>query len=102
MPGGENIALCEADENINMVKTPSVSVTSVYPILRGNSKMLDENLRKAVLYAINTDEIIAVMGKDNYVPANSNLIMLDTGYRFQQDLAKSAEYLEAYYQSIGE
>ena len=102
MPGGENIALCEADENINMVKTPSVSVTSVYPILRGNSKMLDENLRKAVLYAINTDEIIAVMGKDNYVPANSNLIMLDTGYRFQQDLVKSAEYLEAYYQSIGE
>lgn len=64
--------------------------------------MLDENLRKAVLYAINTDEIIAVMGKGNYVPANSNLIMLDTGYRFQQDLAKSAEYLEAYYQSIGE
>lgn len=64
--------------------------------------MMDENLRKAVLYAINTDEVIAVMGKDNYVPAGSNLIMLNTGYRFQQDLAKSAEYLNAYYESQGQ
>lgn len=102
MPGGENIALCEADSNINMVKRPSVSVTSLMPILRGSSKMMDENLRKAVLYAINTDEVIAVMGAENYVPAGSNLIMLNTGYRFQQDLAKSAEYLNAYYESQGQ
>ena len=101
MPGGENISLCEADANISMVKTPSVSVTSVYPLLRGKSKMVNEDLRKAVLYAINTDEIIAVMGAANYVPAGSNLIMLNTEYRFKQDLAKSAEYLDAYYKSIG-
>ena len=39
---------------------------------------------------------------ENYVPAGSNLIMLNTGYRFQQDLAMSAEYLNAYYESQGQ
>lgn len=100
MPTGENIALCEEDPKINIVKVPSVSVTSLQPILRGSSKMFDENLRRAVLYAINTDELIVVMGQDNHVPANSNLIMLDTGFRFHNDAAKSKQYLDAYYNSL--
>lgn len=100
MPTGENITLAEQDPNINIVKVPSVSVTSLQPILRGNSKMFDENLRKAVLYAINTDELIAVMGPDSHVPANSNLIMLNTGFRFQHDATKSKQFLEAYYESL--
>jgi peptide/nickel transport system substrate-binding protein len=100
MPGGENVALVEADPNLTIVKVPSVAVTSLYPILRGKSKMVDENLRKAVLYAINTEELIAVLGPENYVHASSNLIMLDTGYLFKQDLAKAAEYLQKYRESL--
>ena len=61
--------------------------------------MVDENLRKAVLYAVNTDEILAVLGTENYVPAGSTLIMLNTGFRVMADAAKSAEYLNAYYES---
>lgn len=99
MPSGENISLVESDENLVLVKRPSVAVSSIYPIMRGESKMLDENLRKAVLYALNTDELIAVLGADNYVHAGSNLIMLNTGYLFKQDLQKSAEYLQKYYES---
>jgi|LSQX01.2.fsa_nt_gb peptide/nickel transport system substrate-binding protein len=96
MPGGENVALVESDSNLSLVKTPSVAVYSIYPLFRGESKMVDENLRKAVLYAINTEELIAVLGADNYVHAGSNLIMLNTGYLFKQDLQKSAEYLQKY------
>lgn len=99
MPGGENIALCEADENINMLKRPSVGVYFLANLQLGNSKMVDENLRKAVLYAVNTDEILAVLGTENYVPAGSTLIMLNTGFRVMADAAKSAEYLNAYYES---
>jgi peptide/nickel transport system substrate-binding protein len=100
-PSGENIKLCEQDDNITVVKTPSVSVTSIYCFLFGESKMLDENLRKAVFSAINMDEVIAVMGPDMYVPTGSNLCMLDTGFVPKQDLKKSAEYLEAYRKSLG-
>lgn len=100
-PSGENIKLCEQDDNITVVKTPSVSVTSIYCFLFGESKMLDENLRKAVFSAINMDEVIAVMGPDMYVPTGSNLCMLDTGFVPKQDSKKSAEYLEAYRKSLG-
>lgn len=100
MPGGENIAVAEKEPHITLLKTPSVAVTSIFPILLGNSKMTDENLRKAVLYAINTKELIAVMGAENYVHAGSTMIMLNTGYQFEQDLAKSAEYLQKYRDSL--
>lgn len=101
-PAGENIKLCENDPNINVVKTPSVAVTSIYYYMMGESKMKDENLRKAVSYAINQDELIAVMGPDMFVPIGSNLCMIDTGFVPKQDLAKSKEYLEAYYKSLEE
>lgn len=99
MPGGENIALCEADENINMLKRPSVGVSFLSLLQNGESKMVDENLRKAILYAVNTEEILAVLGTENYVHAGSTLIMLDTGYLYKADAAKAAEYLNAYYES---
>lgn len=99
-PSGENIKLCEQDDNISVVKTPSVSVTSIYCFMFGESKMLDENLRKAVFNAINMDEIIAVMGPDMYVKTGSNLCMLQTGFVPKQDLEKSAEYLDAYCRSL--
>ncbi len=98
-PTGENIKLAEQDENITVVKTPSVAVTSIYCVMFGESKMVDENLRKAVFSAINMDEVIAVIGSDMAVPTGSNLCMLDTGFVPKQDLAKSAEYLAAYRES---
>lgn len=99
-PTGENIKLCETDANIDVVKTPSVAVTSIYYYLMGESKLKDENLRKAISYAISQDEVIAVIGQDMCVPIGSNLCMLDTGFVPKQDLAKSKQYLDAYYESL--
>lgn len=100
-PAGQNIELCEADENVTVLKFPSVSYTGINFYMFGESKMKDENLRKAVLYAINQDEIISVMGADMNFKVGSPLVMLDTGFYPKQDLVKSAEYLNAYYESLG-
>lgn len=63
-PIGQNIQLCGEDSNVTVVEFPSVAITSVNFYMKRESKVKDINLRKAVLYAINQDEVISVMGSD--------------------------------------
>ena len=62
----------------------------------------DENLRKAVLYAINQEDFIAYNNGlvGNLFSSYSTIIKTDN--KLVQDLAKSAEYLKAYNESLAQ
>ena len=59
----------------------------------------DENLRKAVLYAINQEDYIAYNNGlvGNLYSSYSTIIKTDN--KLVQDLEKSAEYLKAYHEA---
>ncbi|HCJ57014.1 MAG TPA: hypothetical protein DHV55_06400 [Clostridiaceae bacterium] len=60
----QNIQLCGEDSNVTVVEFPSVAITSVNFYMKRERKVRDINLRKAVLYAIDQDEVILVMESD--------------------------------------
>ena len=61
--------------------------------------MNDINLRQAVRYAVNQDDIIAIK-EGTVTRAHSTLTMIPTGNEWNADLAKSAEYLQKYRDSL--
>lgn len=63
-PISQNIQLCGEDSNVTVVEFPSVAITSVNFYMKRERKVRDINLRKAVLYAIDQDEVILVMESD--------------------------------------
>ncbi len=63
-PISQNIQLCGEDSNVTVVEFPSVAITSVNFYMKRERKVRDINLRKAVLYAIDQDEVISVMESD--------------------------------------
>ena len=95
IPQGNNINICMDDPNIEVLKNPSMQVGMLY--LNINGQLANEDLRHALLYAINQDELIAVVG--NAEKAHSSLIMIDTGLVLNQDLAKAQEYVKKYIES---
>ena len=100
MPEGSWGALKDA-ANVTILERESTSVTTLFFNLMEGSKMNDINLRQAVRYAIDQDDLIAI--KENTVtPAHSTLTMIPTGNVWKADLAKSAEYLQKYRDSLKE
>ena len=98
VPQGTNVAICEEDENLSVLKYESSTVYYLGFSMDGVSVMSDSNLRHAVLYAISQDDIIAA--KSGVVlPAHSTLTMIPTGNVWEQDLEKAAEYIDAYFAS---
>lgn len=94
MPEGSWGSLRDAS-NVAIVEKESTSVSTLFFNLREGSKMNDINLRQAVRYAINQDDLIAVK-EDTVTRAHSTLSMIPTGNEWIADPAKSAEYLQAY------
>ena len=94
MPEGNWGSLKDAP-NVSIVEKESTSVSTLFFNLQEGSKMNDINLRKAVRYAINQDDLIAVK-EGTITRAHSTLTMIPTGNEWKADLAKSAEYLQAY------
>lgn len=88
----------EDDSKYGIVSTGRLNCPSLFYFLNGNSKCADANLRKAIKWAINQDEYIAVLG-NIHKPVGSLFVMLDTGYLPKQDLTKAKEFLDAYIKS---
>ena len=98
MPEGSWGSLKDAP-NVSIVEKESTSVSTLFFNLQEGSKMNDINLRQAVRYAINQDDLIAVK-EGTITRAHSTLSMIPTGNEWKADLAKSAEYLQAYRDSL--
>ncbi|MDL2293022.1 ABC transporter substrate-binding protein [Ruminococcaceae bacterium OttesenSCG-928-D13] len=97
MPEGNLGSLNDAS-NVEVLRNDSTSVFNLFFNLKEGSKMTDLNLRKAVHYIINQDELIAVK-EGNVARAHSTLTMIPTGNEWNPDPEKAAEYIKAYYDS---
>lgn len=94
--------LVEGDEKLQLQSIPSNGVT--YLAFNTSNRDVAESvdLRKAVLYAINQDEIIQVYNNDK-LPAYSTLSpLVDTGNKLEADQNKVYEHLNAYLESKDE
>lgn len=98
MPEGNWGSLKEAP-NVAIVERESTSVSTLFFNLMEGSKMNDINLRQAVRYAVNQDDIIAIK-EGTVTRAHSTLTMIPTGNEWNADLEKSAEYLQKYRDSL--
>lgn len=93
-PTGINVKTCQEDPNLATVGNSS-DVVYYLTFNLSTSVMKDINLRKAVLYAINQDDIIKVMSGMG-VRASSTLTMIPTGNVWNQDMNKAQEFMNAY------
>lgn len=94
LPTGINVQTCEQDPNLAVVSNSS-DVVYYMTFNLSNSVMKDINLRKAVLYAINQDDVIKVVNGRG-VRASSTLTMIPTGNVWNQDLNKAHEFMNTY------
>lgn len=96
-----DVDVVESDSKLTVMKKASNGVTYAIPNLREGSKLNNQDLRLAILYAINQDDFIAF--NNGYVnPVYSTIgTLIETGNVLTQDLDKSAEYLAAYQASAG-
>ena len=90
MPEGNWGSLKEAP-NVAILERQSTNVSTLFFNLMEGSKMNDINLRQAIRYAVNQDDIIAIK-EGTVTRAHSTLTMIPTGNEWKADLAKSAEY----------
>ena len=97
MPTGNNVNICESDKNVQVYKAPHLAVGNINFLFQGDSEVKNEDLRHAILYAINQDEMISIIGNIN--KAHSDLTMIDVGWYPEQDLKKAKEYMNAYFES---
>jgi len=94
----EKVEIVKGDSKLVVQEKPSNGVCYLYLNVRDG--MSDENLRKAILYSINQDEIIAVFA-NRVVKAYSTLTpLVDTGNELVADSAKVAEYLSKYAETL--
>ncbi len=95
---GENsVDLVSNDDRFHVIKRSSNGTTYAdFNLKEGKSEYVNEDLRKAVLYAVSQDDYIAVYNglKGRLYSTLSTLI--DTGNVLEQDLNKSKEYLLKY------
>ena len=67
--------------------------------MKDGNVLANEDLRKAVFYAINQEEFVAYHN-EMVMPLYSTFsTLIDTGNKQKQDLEKSAEYLKKYQES---
>lgn len=91
--------LVEGDSKLLLQKRPSNGVTYAFFNLLGNSAYSDENLRKAVLNAIDQDQILAVYNNLKIKAYSTLSTLVDTGNTHNADLVKSKEYIQKYWDS---
>ncbi len=94
--GTSDVETLQADSKFTVMSRASNGVTYAYFNLREGNKYQDEDLRKAVLYAINQQDFIDY-NNGLVMPVYSTVgTLVETGNVLVQDLAKSNEYLAAY------
>ena len=82
------------------MKRDSNGVTYCTFNLREGSKFQNEDLRKAVLYAINQEDFV-IFNNSYVMPVYSTVgTLIKTGNTLTQDLEASAQYLAAYQESV--
>lgn len=94
------VDLIEQDSKFTVMKRDSNGVTYCTFNLREGSKFQNEDLRKAVLYAINQEDFV-IFNNGYVMPVYSTVgTFIDTGNVLTQDLEASAQYLAAYQESV--
>ncbi|OZV12121.1 hypothetical protein CIW83_10875 [Tissierella sp. P1] len=91
--------LVEGDSKLTLQKRPSNAVSYAFFNLLGNSEFSDENLRKAVLNAIDQDQILAVYNNLKIKAYSTISTLVDTGNVHKADPAKAKEYIQKYWDS---
>lgn len=95
----DKYSLVEGDTKLSLQKRPSNGVTYASFNLLGQSEFKDVNLRKAVLYAIDQDQILAVYNNLKIKSYSTVSTLVDTGNVHKADLNKTKEYLQKYWDS---
>lgn len=94
------INVVKGDSKLGLVSSPINGVVNIQFNLDENKVTSNADIRKAILYSVNQNEIIAV--KDGMAgKAYTTLTMLNTGNEHNADPAKAAEHISNYYKSIG-
>lgn len=96
----DKYSLVEQDTKLTLQKRPSNGVTYAFFNLLGSSKFSDENLRKAVLNAIDQEQFLAVYNNLKIKSYSTVTPLVDTGNVHTPDLAKSKEYIQKYWESV--
>ncbi len=94
------LELLEEEPSFTVVKGPSSRVEFLTVNMRENSNLLDQDLRLAVLYALDPNVFVDV--KNGLVtPAYSTVSsFIGNPNTIEQDLEKSAEHLQNYYNKL--
>lgn len=95
----DKFKLVEDDPKLTLQDRPSNGVSYAYFNLLGDSKFSDENLRKAVLYTINQDEMLAVYDNLKIKTYSTLTPIVDTGNVHKADEEKAQEFLQKYWDS---
>lgn len=95
----DKYSLVEGDSKLVLQKRPSNGVTYAFFNLLGSSKYSDENLRKAVLNAVDQDQVLAVYNNLKIKCYSTVTTLVDTGNIHKVDLGKTSEYLQKYWDS---
>lgn len=95
----DKYSLVEGDSKLMLQKRPSNGVTYAFFNLLGSSKYSDANLRKAVLNAIDQDQVLAVYNNLKIKCYSTVTTLVDTGNIHKADLGKTSEYLQKYWDS---
>jgi peptide/nickel transport system substrate-binding protein len=86
----------KGDSKIELQTVPSNAVSYLLFNTKNRAVAESADLRKAVLYSINQDEILAFYGGNKFKAISTLSTMVKTGLELKADSAKVKEYLDAY------
>ncbi|MGO4371759.1 ABC transporter substrate-binding protein, partial [Paenibacillus sp. MCAF20] len=86
----------KGDSKIELQTVPSNAVSYLLFNTKNRTVAESADLRKAVLYSINQDEILAFYGGNKFKAISTLSTMVKTGLELKADSAKVKEYLDAY------
>ncbi len=86
----------KGDSKLSLQTVPSNAVSYLLFNTSNRPVAKSADLRKAVLYAINQDEILAFYGGNKFKAVSTLSPLVDTGLELKADAAKVKEFLNAY------
>lgn len=94
------LSIVKEDPKLKLSEIKGNGVSYAMFNMREGQKCADENLRKAILYAVNQEDILAVYNGTKFKAYSTVTPLVNTGNELKVDLAKSKEYLQKYQESI--
>ncbi|MGL5717676.1 MAG: ABC transporter substrate-binding protein [Paraclostridium sp.] len=88
--------LVKEDSKLQLQEIKGNGVSYMVFNMRDGQQCANEDLRKAVLNAINQDEFLAVYNGAKFKAYSTLSTLVDTGNELKQDLTKSKEHLETF------